>query len=175
MRRPGCHRVEERTQRRRHELALDVDERHARLGANLRLEQSFERAAREALVDEGPRQERDTETPERGGVEHFVTRAVATASIGDYLEAFYNPTRRHSHLGYKSPIEFELKRQISAFADTDGVHQIGGGSRLGQHPGRQRLGGGLVRHGDCLQEQATVVQLHCGYMHSAGGAVDCSP
>jgi putative transposase len=48
--------------------------------------------------------------------EHYPTRAVATASIGDYLEAFYNPARRHSHLGYKSPIEFELKRQISAFA-----------------------------------------------------------
>ena len=48
--------------------------------------------------------------------ERYPTRAVATASIGDYLETFYNPARRHSHLGYKSPIEFELKRQISAFA-----------------------------------------------------------
>jgi putative transposase len=48
--------------------------------------------------------------------EHYPTRAIATASIGDYLETFYNPARRHSHLGYKSPIEFELKRQISAFA-----------------------------------------------------------
>ena len=48
--------------------------------------------------------------------ERYPTRAVARASIGDYLERFYNPARRHSHLGYKSPIEFELKRQISAFA-----------------------------------------------------------
>jgi transposase InsO family protein len=48
--------------------------------------------------------------------ERYPTRAIATASIGDYLETFYNPARRHSHLGYKSPIEFELKRQISAFA-----------------------------------------------------------
>jgi transposase InsO family protein len=48
--------------------------------------------------------------------ERYPTRAVATASIGDYLERFYNPARRHSHLGYTSPIEFELKRQISAFA-----------------------------------------------------------
>ena len=48
--------------------------------------------------------------------ERYPTRAVATASIGDYLETFYNPVRRHSHPGYTSPIEFELKRQISAFA-----------------------------------------------------------
>ncbi|WP_342789591.1 IS3 family transposase, partial [Cupriavidus campinensis] len=25
----------------------------------------------------------------------------------DYIERFYNPTRRHSTLGYVSPIEFE--------------------------------------------------------------------
>jgi putative transposase len=48
--------------------------------------------------------------------ERYPTRAIATASIGDYLEMFYNPARRHSHLGYKSPIEFELKGQMSAFA-----------------------------------------------------------
>jgi putative transposase len=45
--------------------------------------------------------------------EHYPTRAAATASIGDYLERFYNPARLHSHLGYKSPMEFELKRQIA--------------------------------------------------------------
>jgi putative transposase len=45
--------------------------------------------------------------------ESYPTRAAATVSIGDYLERFYNPARLHSHLGYKSPMEFELKRQIS--------------------------------------------------------------
>jgi putative transposase len=48
--------------------------------------------------------------------EHYPTRAAATASIGDYVERFYNPARLHSHLGYKSPIEFELKRQIATVA-----------------------------------------------------------
>jgi putative transposase len=48
--------------------------------------------------------------------ERYPTRAFAIASIGDYLESFYNPSRRHSHLGYKSPIEFELKGQVAAFA-----------------------------------------------------------
>jgi putative transposase len=48
--------------------------------------------------------------------EHYPTRAAATASIGDYVERFYNPARLHSHLGYKSPIEFGLKRQFAAAA-----------------------------------------------------------
>ena len=38
------------------------------------------------------------------------------ASIADYIERFYNPQRRHSHLDYISPIEFELKAQVAALA-----------------------------------------------------------
>ena len=41
--------------------------------------------------------------------ERYVTRAAADASIGDYIESFYNVERRHSHLGYINPIEFELR------------------------------------------------------------------
>ena len=48
--------------------------------------------------------------------EDFATRAVGTASIGDYVESFYNTARRHSHLGYVSPIEFELRSQTAALA-----------------------------------------------------------
>lgn len=44
--------------------------------------------------------------------ERYPTRATATASIGDYLESFYNPAWRRSRLGYLSPLEFELKGQI---------------------------------------------------------------
>jgi putative transposase len=43
--------------------------------------------------------------------EAYATRAAATASIGDYIDAFYNTQRRHSTIGYVSPIEFELKLQ----------------------------------------------------------------
>jgi putative transposase len=41
--------------------------------------------------------------------EQFETRAQAIAAIGDYVDDFYNPIRRHSSIGYVSPIEFELK------------------------------------------------------------------
>jgi transposase InsO family protein len=39
--------------------------------------------------------------------EVFATRAEARASIFEYIEVFYNRVRRHSSLGYKSPIEYE--------------------------------------------------------------------
>jgi putative transposase len=44
--------------------------------------------------------------------QRYATRAEAVSSISDYVEHFYNPARRHSHLGYLSPIEFELRSQI---------------------------------------------------------------
>ena len=36
----------------------------------------------------------------------YETRADATADLSDYIEVFYNRSRRHSTLGYKSPIRF---------------------------------------------------------------------
>ena len=38
---------------------------------------------------------------------HFATRAEARTAIFDYIEAFYNRTRRHSSLGYLSPLDYE--------------------------------------------------------------------
>lgn len=37
----------------------------------------------------------------------FQTRQQAAIQLGKYIEGFYNPKRRHSALGYKSPIKFE--------------------------------------------------------------------
>ena len=39
----------------------------------------------------------------------FMTRLEAKAAIGQYIDGFYNPRRRHSALGYKSPIAHELE------------------------------------------------------------------
>ncbi len=41
--------------------------------------------------------------------ERYETRAAAEAAVRGYIEGFYNPTRRHSSIGYLSPMEFELR------------------------------------------------------------------
>jgi len=40
---------------------------------------------------------------------HYATRQEARRDIFAYIEGFYNRTRRHSAIGYLSPIEMELK------------------------------------------------------------------
>jgi putative transposase len=44
----------------------------------------------------------------------FQTREEARRRIFEYLEVFYNRVRRHSSLGYKSPVAFEQSHQILA-------------------------------------------------------------
>lgn len=44
---------------------------------------------------------------ELGHGRHWPTRAQARRAIFDYIEFFYNPRRRHSSLGYLSPMAFE--------------------------------------------------------------------
>ena len=39
----------------------------------------------------------------------FLPAEHTTRAIDDYIGNFYNPTRRHSYLGYLSPVEFELR------------------------------------------------------------------
>jgi transposase InsO family protein len=39
----------------------------------------------------------------------YATRQEASRDIFAYIEGFYNRTRRHSAIGYISPIEMELK------------------------------------------------------------------
>jgi len=48
--------------------------------------------------------------------ERYPTLRAAETSIGDYIENFYNVERLHSTLDYVSPIEFELKMQMSVIA-----------------------------------------------------------
>jgi putative transposase len=44
---------------------------------------------------------------ERTARKVYRSRAEARSDVFDYIERFYNPTRRHSTLGYVSPIAFE--------------------------------------------------------------------
>ncbi len=48
----------------------------------------------------------------------YKSRDVATAAIADYIEAFYNRSRRHSHLGGISPEQFEAAHK----SRKQGVH-----------------------------------------------------
>ena len=43
----------------------------------------------------------------------YRTRNQAKADVFDYIERFYNPTRRHSTLGYLSPMDFERQAQVA--------------------------------------------------------------
>jgi len=44
---------------------------------------------------------------ERTGSKTYKTRDEARADVFDYIERFYNAKRRHSTIGYLSPMEFE--------------------------------------------------------------------
>jgi putative transposase len=48
---------------------------------------------------------------ERTARKVYRTREQARADVFDYIERFYNPTRRHSTLGYVTPIQFEKAQE----------------------------------------------------------------
>lgn len=50
---------------------------------------------------------------ERTARKVYRTRDDARADVFDYVERFYNPRRRHSTLGYMSPVEFEEKAMLA--------------------------------------------------------------
>ncbi len=50
---------------------------------------------------------------ERIGKKVYRSRAQAKAEMFDYIECSYNPTRRHSTLGYLSPIDFEREAGVA--------------------------------------------------------------
>src|SRR4029079_861479 len=71
----------------------------------------------------------------------FPTRADLRLALFDYIEAFFNRTRRHSTLGYLSPIEYERINLSQSREDLRTkplcVHRTGG-----TPPGRSRSCGG---------------------------------
>jgi putative transposase len=50
---------------------------------------------------------------ERTARKSYRTRDQARADVFDYIERFYNPRRRHSTIGYLSPMEFENQAQLA--------------------------------------------------------------
>jgi putative transposase len=50
---------------------------------------------------------------ERTARKMYRTRNEAKADVFDYIECFYNPKRRHSTIGYLSPVEFEKRMKLA--------------------------------------------------------------
>ena len=50
---------------------------------------------------------------ERTARKTYRTRDDAKADVFDYIERFYNPRRRHSTIGYLSPLEFEEQMRLA--------------------------------------------------------------
>jgi putative transposase len=50
---------------------------------------------------------------ERTARRTYRTRDEAKADVFDCIERFYNPRRRHSTLGYLSPMEFEKQAMLA--------------------------------------------------------------
>jgi len=69
----------------------------------------FATLTKERLLHEAP----------KGG---WTTRAELRSAIFEYIEGFYNPTRLHSTLGMRSPVEFEADH---AAGDPDGLARAG--------------------------------------------------
>jgi putative transposase len=46
---------------------------------------------------------------ERTARKVYRSRDEAKADVSDYIERFYNTKRRHSTIGYLSPMEFEMR------------------------------------------------------------------
>ena len=52
----------------------------------------------------------------------FNSRRQAINAIGEYIEGFYNPRRRHSSLGYVSPAQFETAFHATSRQEQSALH-----------------------------------------------------
>jgi putative transposase len=50
---------------------------------------------------------------DRTGHKTYRTRDEARADVFDYIERFYNHKRRHSKIGFMSPMEFERQAGLA--------------------------------------------------------------
>ena len=53
---------------------------------------------------------------------HYETRADARADVFDYIEVFYNRSRRHSSLGFVSPMSLRSMSEKAVRAQVGGVN-----------------------------------------------------
>src|SRR6201982_846606 len=53
----------------------------------------------------------------------FKTQTAARIAVFEFIEGFYNPRRRHSSIGYLSPVDYERFLDVKTPADP-GAHQL---------------------------------------------------
>ena len=54
----------------------------------------------------------------------FKTQAEARMAVFEFIEGFYNPRRRHSSLGYLSPVAFERQHTATALEPGAREHAV---------------------------------------------------
>jgi putative transposase len=92
------------------------------------------------------------------------TRAAARTAVFEYIEGWYNPRRRHSTLGYLSPIEFEQQHtelaQLTLEASISGNGSVASTAPRASDGLTTRrvstVGVDFVAHGSITPENATV-------------------
>ena len=109
----------------------------------------------------------------------FQTRSEATMAVFGYIEGWYNPRRRHSALGYESPMSFE-RRHVSRLAEArKSAERLWGGHGAGNDAaGCPRIDeGSLVRPPSTpgSDPTRTVASLTAGTRPSAASLYSPAP
>jgi hypothetical protein len=95
----------------------------------------------------------------------FKTQAEARNAVFEFIEGFYNPRRRHSSLGYLSPVEFE-RRALERAASPGALHPAAVLGAVKVKPSRARKVRDLDR--PCARRRVDCAGRD-GRMGSAGG------
>ncbi len=99
----------------------------------------------------------------------FKTRAEARMAIFEFIEGFYNPRRRHSSLGYLSPIDFE-RRHDQTPADPGAHHRATGLGTVKVRPGIDGTGINVGETADLDRPFARRHREHVGRDGGTGSA-----
>ncbi len=102
----------------------------------------------------------------------FRTHQEAKRAVFDYIEGFYNPRRRHSSLGYLSPVAFERRHEAADYPDTN--HPAAVLDTVKARPGNAGSWGEVTvpadLDGTCARSRQRCVG-RVGRMGSAGGTI----
>lgn len=99
----------------------------------------------------------------------FKTQAEARMAVFEFIEGFYNPRRRHSSLGYLSPIDFE-RRHDRTPTDPGTHHRAAGLGAVKVRPGHGRAGIDAGETANLDRPSARRRQEHVGRDGGTGSA-----